>query len=371
MRFAFIQGRPDPRSVPAEGLIVAAQRVLPHMPEQLILYPGPKGYQPLREMACERFARREGIELPVENIAITSGSNQALELIGRYFLTPGSPVLTEELTYTGTLQMLYGLGAEVIGVTSDEHDGMDMDALEDALKELASQGRKPAFIYTIATNQNPTGAILTAARRRRMVELAQTYGVPIVEDDCYGDVIVDDITVPPALFTLDDSGSVIYVASFSKIMGPGLRLGYFCAPDRYLDGILANRYDGGTSALAACIVAEYLKDHMWSHIDQLNVRLRETRDALLAALDKYLGDIATWTHPRGGLFLFITLPERTDLARLRKLANSQEVDFTEGQKFDTRRRELKAIRLSYAHIPAADMDEGIRRLAECVRAAQV
>lgn len=373
MRFAFIEGRPDPHAVPVEGLLAAAQRILPQMPEQLILYPRSKGYLPLRQVAARRFADREGVPLPVDNIALTCGSSQALELIGRLFIRAAekTPVITEALTYTGTLNLLRGLGADVIGVAADDWDGMDMEALEVTLQKLVSQGRQPGFIYTIATNQNPTGAILSEGRRRRLVALAQAYQVPIVEDDCYGDLIVDDIQVPPSLWRLDDSGSVFYVGSFSKIMGPGLRLGYVCASDRYLDKLLANRYDGGTSALAACMVAGYLEENLWSHISQVNARLREKRDVVLASLKAQLGDIATWTQPRGGLFIYIRLPESTDMARLRALATPQELDYTEGQRFDAANRELKAIRLSYAHVPPPDIKEGIRRLAACVRAAQL
>jgi 2-aminoadipate transaminase len=370
MRFAFIGGRPDPRAVPTEGLVAAAQRIMPHMQDQLILYPRERGYFPLREIAARRFADRESVSLPVDNIAITCGSMQSLALIGRLFVRPGTPVITEGLTYMGTLRILRGMGAEVVGVPLDERDGMDMDALEATLKGLADQGQNPAFIYTIATNQNPTGAILSEPRRRRLVELAHEYQVPIVEDDCYGDLIVDDVQVPPALWTMDDADSVIYVSSFSKFMGPGMRLGYLCAPDRYFEDLVANRYDGGTSALASCLVAEYLKDNLWSHIGRVNAMLREKRDVILAALEHHMADIATWTQPRGGLFIYIKLPENTDMAELRALATPQELDYSEGQMFDTQNRVLKSIRLSYTHVPASDLFEAIRRLAECVRAAQ-
>jgi len=218
--------------------------------------------------------------------------------------------------------------------------------------------------------QNPTGAILSIERRRRLIALAQQFEIPIVEDDCYGDLIVDQIEVPPALWTLDDSKSVIYLASFSKIMGPGLRLGYLCASDRYYEGLVANRYDGGTSTLAGCLVAEYLKEHLWDHIGRCNAGLREKRDALLASLAAQMSDIATWTRPRGGLFIYIHLPPNTDMARLRALATEQELDYSDGQAFDSRNRELKAIRLSYAHVPVPEIGEGIRRLASCVRKAQ-
>jgi 2-aminoadipate transaminase len=370
MRFAFIGGRPDPRAVPTEGLIAAARRILPQMQEEFVLYPRERGYLPLREIAARRFADREGVSLPVHNIAITCGSMQGLDLIGRLFIRPGTPVITEELTYMGTLGILRRMGAEVLGMPVDERDGMDMAALEATLKVLADQGRKPAFIYTIATNQNPTGAILSESRRWRLVELAYEYQVPIVEDDCYGDLIVDDIQIPPALWTIDGTDSVIFLSSFSKFLGPGMRLGYLCAPDRHFDNLVANRYDGGTSALSSCLVAGYLEDNLWSHIGRVNEMLREKRDAILTALKYHLVDVATWTHPRGGLFIYIKLPDSTDMAELRSLAAAREIDYTDGQDFDTRNRQLKSIRLSYAHVPVPDLSEGIQRLAECIHAAQ-
>jgi len=370
MRFAFTAGRPDPSSVPVEGFIAAASRILPQLRDQMILYPRERGYLPLRQIAARRFADREGVSLPVDNVAITCGSSQALALIGYRFIRPGTRVITEELTYMGTLRTFRGMGAQIVGVPLDERDGLDMVSLEATLKELADQGHKPAFIYTIATNQNPTGAILSMPRRQRLIELAQEHEILIVEDDCYGDLIVDEVKVPPALWTMDDSHSVIYVGTFSKILGPGMRLGYLCAPDRYFDDLVANRYDGGTSTLAACLVAEYLKDNLWPHIAQCNRLLQEKRDAILVALERFMGDIATWTRPRGGLFVYIKLPENTDMARLRARATRLELDYTEGQTFDTRGRELKAIRLSYAHVPVSDIHEGVRLLAGCVRAAQ-
>lgn len=369
MRFAFTGGRPDPTTVPVEGFIEAAQRILPRMNEQLIEYPREKGYLPLREIAAQRFADREGVSLPVDNIGITSGSSQALELIGRRFIQPGTTVITEELTYMGTLRIFRGQGANVVGVPVDERDGMDMGALEATLNRLIREGQMPAFIYTIATNQNPTGAILSGERRRRLVELSQTYGILIIEDDCYGDLIVEENVVPPALWTLDDTQSVIYLGTFSKIMGPGLRLGYICAPDRYFASIMINRYDGGTSALAGCLVAEYLKDNLWSHVAHCNALLKEKRDAILKALDEHLADIARWTRPRGGLFVYIQLPDSTDMYRLRVLSTEAELDYTEGQMFDTRDRDLKAIRLSYAHLSVPDIQEGVGRLSNCIREA--
>ena len=178
-QYIFTGGRPDPKSFPIQGLIDATAKVLTRMGEDLVLYPGDRGYIGLREVASSRFEHREGVPLPLDNIAITSGSMQSISLVARTFIKPGDVVITEELCYSGSLGLFRHLQANIVGVELDEVDGMDMDALETKLKELASKNIKPAFIYTTSNHQNPTGAILALDRRKRMIELAKEYGLII------------------------------------------------------------------------------------------------------------------------------------------------------------------------------------------------
>ena len=369
--YMFTGGRPDPESFPIQGLIDAAGIVLERQGKNLTSYPGDKGYIGLREVASSRFEHREGVPLPVDNIAITSGSMQSLSLIMRTFVQPGDTVITEELCYSGTLGLLRHLQANIVGVELDKIDGMDMDALEATLKKLANQNIKPKLIYTTDNHQNPTGAILSLPRRKRMVELAREYELIIVEDDCYGDIDFVPNPTPTALRLLDDSDSVIFVATFSKILGPGVRLGYFCAPDRLLGQILNIRWDAGTSALSSFIVAEYFKDNLWNHVEKTNANLKAKRDAVIETFEEYLSGIASWTRPRGGLFIWVELPETTDMDKLQQLASKHNIGYSNGQAFHARSELLKAIRLAYGSLSVEDIREGITLLSQCILDAQV
>ena len=260
--FAFTGGRPDPFTFPTEALIEASAKALRDLGGSLVNYPGDNGYRGLRELASMRFERREGVPLPVDNISLTSGSMQALDLVLSTFIEPGDTILTEELTYSGTLGIMRHLKANIVGIPMDYVDGMNVDALDARLKELKAQGIRPKLIYTTANHQNPTAAILTLERREKLLELANTYDNLIVEDDCYGDIDFVPNSTPDALFKLDDSNRVIFIATFSKILGAGVRQGYFVARQPYYDAIHENRWDGGTSALASAIVAEFFKSQL-------------------------------------------------------------------------------------------------------------
>jgi 2-aminoadipate transaminase len=340
--YEFTGGKPPPESFPVQELMASAQRVLENEGRNLVFYPGQhayagysnNGYLGLREVASSRFEHREGVPLPVENIAITAGSMQAIELIGRHFITPGDTVLTSELCYVGTLRFLRYLRAKIVGIPLDYQEGMDMEALETTLGKLAAQQVTPKFIYVTDSHQNPTGAILSEQRRKRLLELGAQYNVPI-----------------------------------SKILGPGLRLGCFCAPDKYLSDILVHRWDAGTSTLSCMIVADFLKRQMWPHIAKHVAIIKKKRDTLLQTLDEHLAGVATWTKPRGGLFDWITLPDTIDLQQLAKLTEEQGVVYSPGQVFHWNNDVIKHLRLSYTHMSLDDIRDGVTILARCIKEA--
>lgn len=369
--FAFTGGRPDPNTFPTEALIEASTKALRNLGGQLVNYPGESGYRGLRELASMRFERREGIPLPIDNTSITSGSMQALDLTLGTFIQPGDTVLTEEYTYSGTLGIMRHLQANIVGIPMDYIDGMNMDALEDKLKELKRQNVTPAMIYTTSNHQNPTGAVLSLKRRHRMLELAKEYDTLIVEDDCYGDIDFVPNPTPASLFKLDESNRVIFIATFSKILGAGVRQGYFVARQPYYSMIHQNRWDGGTSALASAIVAEFFKENLEAHLETTNTAVGAKCKAVTDTLEEHVSDICTWTKPRGGLFLWIDLPETTDMKRLNELASAKGVGYSNGSAFHYAGEPVKAIRLAYAYCNIEDIPEGITYLAEAIRAAQV
>ena len=369
--FAFTGGRPDPYTFPTEALIEASAKALRDLGGNLVNYPGDNGYRGLRELASIRFERREGVPLPVDNISVTSGSMQALELVLGTFIEPGDTILTEELTYSGTLGIMRHLKANIAGIPMDYVDGMDVDALEARLRTLKAQGIRPKLIYTTANHQNPTAAILTLNRRERLLELANAYDTLIVEDDCYGDIDFVPNPTPDALFKLDDSNRVIFIATFSKILGAGVRQGYFVARQPYYDAIHENRWDGGTSALASAIVAEFFKNNLDSHLAVTNAAVGAKCQAVIETLEDNVADLCSWTRPRGGLFLWITLPETTDMEKLGDLAGKHNAGFSEGCAFHYRSDPIKCIRLAYAYCHVDDIPEGITYLCEAIRDSQV
>ena len=369
--FAFTGGRPDPYTFPTEGLIEASAKALRDLGGSLVNYPGETGYQGLRELASMRFERREGVPLPVDNVSITSGSMQALELVLQTFIEPGDTVLTEEFTYSGTLGIMRHLKANIVGVPMDYVDGMNMDALEDTLKSLKSYNIRPKLIYTTSNHQNPTSAILSLERRKRMLELADEYDTLIVEDDCYGDIDFVPNPTPDALFKLDESNRVIFIATFSKILGAGVRQGYFVARPPYHGMIHQNRWDGGCSALASAIVAEFFKNHLDEHLAVTNAAVGAKCRAVLDTLEKNVSDLCTWTEPRGGLFLWIHVPETTDMQKVGEYAAEHKVGFSNGSGFHYRGDPVQCIRLAYAYCHIDDVAEGIGYLCDANRAAQV
>ena len=367
--FNFGAGNPDPGVFPARDLSESARRVISRLGQDLARYPEQRGVPELRAIAQERFERNHKMRPPLDDVVITNGAMQGLQLSAQGLARPGDSVIVEEFTYVGTIRVFKQLGLELVPVPLDDH-GMRMDALADVLEHQAQIQRKPAFIYTTASYQNPTGTTQPLERRRRLVDLARRHGVPIVEDDTYGDISFEPL-LEPAIYTLAEPGQVMYIGSFSKILGPGVRLGFFVAPEAITARLLPWKMDGGTSALSQLIAAEYLKDHLWQHVDEGRAAVKEKRNALLDALEAEFGGLEGmhWTQPDGGLFLWIRLPEQVDRLRLQELATARGITYATGQSFHALNHDVPYLRLAFGWIAIDDIAEGVRVLAECVRQA--
>src|ERR1700739_825174 len=247
-KYSFVGGNNDPDQVPVEGLIDAVNAVLRREGRTLATYgldSGPQGYRPLREFLTTKLQRDAGIDCSAVDILIVSGSLQALDLVNATLLGRGDTVIIERDTYQGSLNRLTRLGVNVVGIPLDQ-DGMGMDALGTALADLKRRGITPKYIYTIPTVQNPTGTILPPARRTELLKLAEQYGVPIFEDDCYADLIWDGQR-PPAICGIAKNGGVIHIGSFSKSIAPALRVGFIVAPWEMLSRMLALKTDAGSA----------------------------------------------------------------------------------------------------------------------------
>jgi 2-aminoadipate transaminase len=365
--YDFGAGKPDPASFPKEALGEAARRVIEREGPSLATYPGPLGYERLRQLAVRRFERSHALALPLSNVVTTNGSMQAIILTTQAYCPRGETVLVEEYCYSGTLGVLRQYGARVEGVALDA-DGMLPESLDAALDRNAREGRKVGFVYSIATHQNPTGAIMPEARRRQIVEICARHHVLLVEDDCYADVVFEG-QMPRAMYAMAEPGSAIYIGSFSKILGPGVRLGYFAAPEAIGAKLLAFKRDGGTSALAAMVVAEYLEEKLWEQIANVCRVVKEKRDTLNAALQRELGGLVDWSHPKGGLFTWVRLPEGIDNAAIAAAAKERKILYATGKAFDAAERDVPFLRLAFGYIAQDLIDDGIELLGECIEGA--
>ena len=367
--YDFGSGRTDPGSFPTEELAAAAREAVREIGPELCLYPGDMGHQGLREIMAARESEREGVDVSPDHISLMNGSMQAVTLVAEALMQGvGDIVVTEELTYSGTIGAYQNLGVELVGVPLDEH-GMRTDALADTLEDLHRKGTPPRFIYTLATYQNPTGSMMPRARRLELLEVARRYDAVVVDDNCYGDVHFEGAK-EPSLYALDDSPNIIYICSLSKILGPGVRVGYVVARPPMLGRLLDRRFDGGNSLLASSICAHYFRDRLWDHIERNNAILKEKRDAVFTGLEQSVGDICTWSRPVGGLFIWVEFPDDVDRNKLMALCAERNIMVARGQGFHIHREDVPAIRLAFGYAALEDIQEGVRLLGECIQMAR-
>ncbi len=364
--YNFVGGDNDTDAVPVEDFIAASQTMLAREGRTLATYglsSGPQGYRPLREFIASSLNARAGMRQTADDILIVSGSLQALDLVNAVFLSPGDTVVLEEANYHGTLARLERAGVRRLGVPLDGN-GMRMDALANILARLKAEGTRPKYIYTIPTVQNPTGSIMPEARRLEMLRLAREYDVPIFEDDCYADLTFDG-TRPRAIRALDDRGQVVYCGSFSKTVAPALRVGYVVAEWEVLSRLLAVKYDAGSGALEQMMLAEYCATHFDAHVSELQGVLKFKCDTIMEALAAEFGTAAEFSAPKGGIFIWVTLPNEVDTSRLGEVALAQGVALNPGAEWcadpETGRHRL---RLCFGHPSEREIRDGVARLAQ-------
>ena len=368
-KYNFTFGNNDPEGLDVEELMAAAQDVLKREGRRLSdyrLHMGPQGYKPLREFLVEKLKRDAGIACTADDIALTSGSLQGLDLVNAALLAPGDTVICERDCYEGTLNRYTRRGVKVVGIPLDA-GGMRMDALEAALADLKTNNVRPKFIYTIPTVQNPTATVLDIARREEMLRLAEDYGVPIFEDDCYADLTWTGER-PSALYAMSKSQNVIHIGSFSKTIAPALRVGFIVAPWPILSRILALKTDAGSGGLEQMMLAEYCARHFAEHVPQLRKRFQAKLDTLVAALNEQFGTAAEFDYPPGGIFLWVKLPDNVDAMALRDKALAEGVVINPGPEWSIDKTYSKSrIRLCFASPTHDEIREGIALLAAICR----
>ncbi|MDP1583761.1 MAG: PLP-dependent aminotransferase family protein [Bradyrhizobium sp.] len=368
-KYSFVGGNNDPDQVPVDALADAVDAVLRREGRTLATYglaSGPQGYRPLREFLTTKLKRDAGIDCTADDILIVSGSLQALDLVNATLLARGDTIITEQDTYQGALNRLTRLGVNMVGIPLDEN-GMRMDALAEALAGLKAKGITPKYIYTVPTVQNPTGTILPEARRAELLRLSQQYGVPVFEDDCYADLIWDGKR-PPAIYAMDKTASVIHIGSFSKSIAPALRVGYIVAPWAMLSRMLALKTDAGSGALEQMVLAEYCAPHFATHVPKLNRALRAKLETLMEALNEQFGTSAEFEDPKGGIFLWVKLPDNVDTMKLYQAALAAGVAINPGPEWSTNKAYAGSrLRLCFASPSHEQIREGVALLAEVCR----
>ena len=363
---SFAGGLPAPEVFPVEELSQASQRVLRDCGAQALQYSTTEGYLPLLEQIAQHSARY-GIEITPENIMITSGSQQALDLLGKIFINPGDRILVESPTYLGALQAWNAYGAEYVTVPFDD-DGMNTDALEEALRT------GPKFIYVLPNFQNPTGVTLSEERRHKLIELADRYGVPVIEDDPYGRLRYGGEHLP-SVVVLDSQfrdnkdscyrGNVIYLSTFSKILAPGLRLAWVIAPPEVIRKLVQAKQgaDLHSATINQMVVYEVSRGNFLDkHVKMIRKVYSERRDVMLAAMDGYFPSEIDWTHPQGGLFLWGTLPEYLNSEEVLEAAVEQKVAFVPGAPFYPDGGGHNTMRINFSNATPEKIQEGIARL---------
>jgi 2-aminoadipate transaminase len=313
---------------------------------------------------AEKLCSRRGVaHADAEEVLITTGSLQALDLVNALFLEPGDTVLVERETYGGMLERLARRGVRTVGVPLDA-DGLDVDALAAILEDLDRSGTRPKFLYTIPTIQNPTGAVLAAERRTALLRLAEAYGFLVFEDECYAELLWEGAW-PRALVGHATAAPVVHIGSFSKTLAPALRLGYVHAPWPILARLSALKTDAGTPALEQMIVADYFARHFEDQVRAQNGRLRAKAEVVATALEREFGTAAEFTRPRGGIFVWVRLPASVDATALAEAALAEGVAITPGAEWSTAPDAARScFRLCFALASEAELREGIAKLAE-------
>ena len=362
-KYVFSVTYADPHTVPYEGLSDALREAMRREGPDLAKYPPSQGHVGMRELIARDLKEKRGLETSLDSIFLSAGAGGAIHSILDAFIEPGDTVLAEEFTYLGTLRMLLGRRAEVVHIATDEH-GMDTEALESALKGLASQGKHPKMIYTISLYQNPLGMNLSLERRRHMVELSQRYGVPILENESYADFRIDGDPLPPAMMGIDDQESVMYVSAYTKLLGCGLRLGYGVVPDPVRETLKKIGFGTSPSHLAAMTVHEYVKNHGEEYIEDVRDSLRAKRDAMLAALGEDFPSSCTWNRPAGGMMVWVRLPDGADTWAALDRAVEAGVKYNPGPVFRAARDRHNYLRLTYSHNSPEEIREGVSILAD-------
>lgn len=363
---ALSAGNPAPEAFPVEAIAAISEKLLRERPIDVLQYGATEGYQPLRDHLKSYLRSKYAIGSETDDILITSGAQQVMELVCKTVCNAGDTVIAESPSFIGSLNSFRALAVNLVGVPV-EADGMDVDALEEAL----SSNRNVRFIYTIPNFQNPAGVTMSMEKRRRMYALAKKYGVLIVEDNPYGDLRFEGEDVP-AIKTLDEDGIVVYAGSFSKVMSSGMRVGYALAPKALLAKMIVAKQgeDVHTNQWAQMVCHEFMTQYDFeAHLDGLRAIYKAKADLMMGLLDEHLVPAGiTYNRPEGGLFIWCQLPDGVDMAEFcTKAVKEHKVAVVPGSAFNVQGEHLQTFRVNFSTPTNDAMREGVARLGAFAR----
>jgi 2-aminoadipate transaminase len=360
-------GLPDTASFPAESFAAIMSRVAVDSCARSLQYGPTEGLTVLKTCIAE-VMEEEGTHVDPDEVLVTTGGQQVIDLVCKTLIDPGDVIIAEAPTYPGAVPTFCSYQAEVIQIDGDD-DGMRIDLLEETLERLAGEGRRPKFIYTVPTFQNPSGTTMSLARRHRLIQVIRERELLVLEDNPYGLLRYEGDPLP-TLYSMDGGNFVIYLGTFSKILSPGVRLGWSVGPRPVLDKMNVGKQaaDLCSSSLTQFFVAAYFASGRWQdYVHSLKEIYRRRRDVMLDALAECFGRECSWTHPQGGLFIWATLPDYIDTTDLLARALDENVAFVPGRAAFLDGRGANSMRLNFSGVGEADIREGIRRIGEVVR----
>lgn len=361
---SFAGGLPDGELFPVEEMKSITHKILSEDGNNALQYSGTQGLKELRQSIAEQIMKDAGVEATADNIMITCGSQQGLEFSGRIFLDEGDVVICESPSYVGAITAFQPYGPKFVEVKMDQ-DGMIMEELEEALKNNPNT----KFIYTVPDFQNPTGITMTVERRKKLVELARKYDVLILEDNPYGNLIFEGERLP-AIKSFDTDDRVIYHGTFSKIFCPGLRIGWLCTTKEFLDQYLVVKQsvDLQTNTMAQKETALYMKMFdLKANVNKIINVYRRRKDLMLKTMKEEFPENCSFTHPKGGLFLWVTLPEDKDASEVLRKAMEMRVGFVPGIAFYPNGNHRNNFRLNFSSMKDEQIVEGIKRLGKVLK----
>ena len=364
---SFAGGLPAPESFPIDQLKDITNEVLDQDGIAALQYGATEGVTELRQILVDRY-NKEGLNIELKNLVITTSSQQGLDLVAKIFVNPGDKVICGLPSYLGGLGAFNSYGAELVGIKFDDK-GMRADLLDEKLAELKTQGIKPKFIYIIPDFQNPAGITMPESRRLEIIEVAKKYDILIVEDSPYREVRFEG-KPQKTIFELDNSGQVILLGTFSKIFVPGFRIGWVVANEKIVDKFVVAKQstDLCTPTMNQKIAYKYIeKGYFDANLKTIIEQYHEKRDNMLSAFREFMPEGVTWTEPEGGLFLFLTLPQGMDAEDLFKKAIENDVAFVLGSVFHCDGSGKNTMRINFSYMSKERTTEGVKRLAKAIK----